>query len=145
MALANRATSGTATAPGWLVVVLLGAVGASMFYGDAIITPALSVLSAVEGLKTIDGLGGMSEPVILGITIAILTMLFAVQSRGTASVAGLFGPVCVVWFVALALLGIWHIAEVPQVLAAFDPRNAITFLLGHGVGGLFVLGAVFLT
>lgn len=145
MALANRATSGGATAKGWLVVLLLGAVGASMFYGDAIITPALSVLSAVEGLKTIDGMGGMSEPAILGITIAILTVLFAVQSRGTASVAGLFGPVCVVWFVALALLGIWHVTQVPQVLAAFDPRNAVTFLLGHGVGGLFVLGAVFLT
>lgn len=145
MALANRATSGTATASGWLVVLLLGAVGASMFYGDAIITPALSVLSAVEGLKTIEGMGGMSEPVILGITIAILTVLFAVQSRGTASVAGMFGPVCVVWFVALALLGVWHITQVPQVLSAFDPRNAVTFLLGHGVGGLFVLGAVFLT
>jgi KUP system potassium uptake protein len=140
MALAKRATDGR-----WLIVTLLGATGAAMFYGDAIITPALSVLSAVEGLKTIPGLGGMTEQVILGVTVVILVALFAVQSRGTASVASLFGPVCLVWFLALAGLGLWQIVDAPGVLAAFDPRNGVQFLASNGLTGLFVLGAVFLT
>lgn len=140
MALAKQATGG-----GWLIVTLLGASGAALFYGDAAITPALSVLSAVEGLQTIPGLGGMSQTAILGITIGILVALFMFQARGTAGIAALFGPVCVIWFVALAGLGLWHIADAPQVLAAFDPSNAVRFLTSHGVTGLFVLGAVFLT
>ncbi|MCH7627788.1 MAG: potassium transporter Kup [Proteobacteria bacterium] len=145
MALARRATAGPGKALGWTIVLLLGAVGAALFYGDAIITPALSVLSAVEGLKTIPGLGGMSQPIILGITMGILIGLFSFQARGTSGVAGLFGPVCAVWFVVLAALGMWHVAEAPQVMAAFDPREAIAFLSSHGIAGLFVLGAVFLT
>jgi KUP system potassium uptake protein len=140
MALAKRATGGR-----WPIVLLLGAMGAAMFYGDAIITPALSVLSAVEGLKTIPGMGDMSQPMILGVTVGILVSLFAIQSRGTASVAVLFGPVCLVWFLALAALGLWHIAGNPEILAAFNPLNAVNFLTSHGVTGLFVLGAVFLT
>ena len=140
MALAKRATGSQ-----WLIVLLLGATGAALFYGDAIITPALSVLSAVEGMKTVPGLESMSEPLILGLTLAILIGLFAIQSRGTASVAGLFGPVCVVWFVLLAGLGLWHITEQPGVLAAFNPMYAVHFMSTHGVTGLFVLGAVFLT
>ena len=140
MALAKRATGSQ-----WLIVLLLGATGAALFYGDAIITPALSVLSAVEGMKTVPGLEGMTDHLILGSTVAILIGLFAIQSRGTASVAGLFGPVCVVWFIVLAGLGLWHIAEVPAVLAAFNPLYAISFMATHGVTGLFVLGAVFLT
>lgn len=140
MALARKATDGR-----WLIVLLLGATGAAMFYGDAIITPALSVLSAVEGLKTIPGLEGMSEPAILGVAVAILVALFAIQARGTASIAGLFGPVCTLWFVALAGLGLWHIADAPQILTAFNPVNAVRFMASHGVTGLFVLGAVFLT
>ena len=140
MALAKRATDGR-----WLIVLLLGAIGAAMFYGDAIITPALSVLSAVEGLKTIPGFEGMTEPAILGVTVGILVALFAIQARGTASVAVLFGPVCTSWFLALAGLGLWHIADAPEILAAFNPLNAATFLTAHGITGLFVLGAVFLT
>lgn len=140
MALAQRAMGGR-----WLIVLLLGSIGAAMFYGDAIITPALSVLSAVEGLKTIPGFEAMTEPAILGLTVGILVALFAIQSRGTASVAVLFGPICTVWFIALAGLGLWHIGDAPQVLAAFDPRNAVSFLASHGMTGLFVLGAVFLT
>lgn len=140
MALAQRATDGR-----WLVVLLLGATGAAMFYGDAIITPALSVLSAVEGLKTIPGFEGMTEHAILGVTVGILVALFAIQARGTASVAVLFGPICTVWFFALGGLGVWHIADAPDILAAFNPLNAATFLTSHGVTGLFVLGAVFLT
>ena len=140
MALAQRAAGGR-----WLVVLVLGAAGAAMFYGDAIITPALSVLSAVEGLKTIPGFEGMTEHAILGVAVGILIALFAIQARGTASVAGLFGPVCTLWFLALAGLGLWHIADAPEILAAFNPLNAVRFLTSHGVTGLFVLGAVFLT
>jgi len=140
MALAKQATNGK-----WRVVLLLGAAGAALFYGDAILTPALSVLSAVEGLKTVPGLEGMSRPIILGATIAILIGLFAIQSRGTASVARLFGPICSLWFAALAALGVWHIIGTPAILAAFNPFAAIHFLSTHGMLGLLVLGAVFLT
>ena len=91
MAFAKRATGGR-----WLIVLILGATGAALFYRDAIITPALSVLSAVKGLKTIPGLGNMSQPIILGMTIGILAALFAIQTRGTATVAVLFGPVCLI-------------------------------------------------
>ncbi|HEY6869088.1 MAG TPA: KUP/HAK/KT family potassium transporter, partial [Novosphingobium sp.] len=140
MALAKRATGGR-----WTIVVVLGATGAALFYGDAIITPALSVLSAVEGLKTIPGMEGLGVNAILAITVGILIALFAFQSKGTAGVARLFGPVCALWFVALALLGLWHILEAPAVLQAFDPFDAINFMRTHGITGLFVLGAVFLT
>ena len=141
MALANNATGGK-----WLAVLVLGATGAALFYGDAIITPALSVLSAVEGLKTVPGLERvMSLPVILGMTIGILVGLFSMQSRGTAGVAKLFGPICTVWFVALTALGLWRILAAPAILAAFNPIEGVTFLATHGVPGLFVMGAVFLT
>ena len=140
MALARIATGGR-----WLIVTILGATGAALFYGDAIITPALSVLAAVEGLRTVPGLEGMELPMILGLTMAILFGLFAFQSRGTAGVASLFGPVCCVWFLALAALGLIHIFDAPQILAAFNPLAATGFLTQHGMAGLFVLGAVFLT
>ncbi|MEO8724100.1 MAG: potassium transporter Kup [Sphingobium sp.] len=140
MALGSRATKGA-----WPIVVLLGGTGAALFYGDAIITPALSVLSAVEGLRTIPGLGGMNLATILGLTVGILVGLFAIQASGTAKVARLFGPVCVVWFFSIGALGVWHIARAPEILLAFDPLEAVRFLLNHGLSGLFVLGAVFLT
>ncbi len=140
MALASRATEGR-----WPIVLLLGGAGAALFYGDAIITPALSVLSAVEGLKTVPGLRGMGISTVLGLTAGILVGLFAIQSRGTASVARLFGPICTIWFVSIGALGLWHIASAPAILAAFNPLEAIGFLMDHGVLGLFVLGAVFLT
>jgi KUP system potassium uptake protein len=140
MALANRATGGS------LIVLGLGAAGAALFYGDAIITPALSVLSAVEGLQTVPGVGALMTPrIILVITAAILVGLFMIQSHGTARVARLFGPVCVVWFLSIGALGVMHIADAPEVLAAFSPSYAVVFLMEHGVTGLFVLGAVFLT
>jgi KUP system potassium uptake protein len=140
MALANRATGGS------LIVLGLGAAGAALFYGDAIITPALSVLSAVEGLQTVSGVGALMTPrIILVITAAILVALFMIQSHGTARVARLFGPVCVVWFLSIGALGVMHIADAPEVLAAFSPSYAVVFLMEHGVTGLFVLGAVFLT
>ncbi len=140
MALAQRATGSRAG-----LVLVLGAAGAALFYGDAIITPALSVLSAVEGMKTVPGLEGLTLPVILGSTTGILVGLFLIQSRGTASVARLFGPVCLVWFVVIGGLGAWHLTDEPRILAAFDPWAAVSFMAGHGSAGLFVLGAVFLT
>jgi len=144
LALLALAQRGTARRGG--VVLALGAAGAALFYGDAVITPALSVLSAVEGLRTLPAIGGgFTEGRILAISLAILVGLFAIQSRGTAVVSKLFGPICVVWFVAIAAAGLVHIADEPAILAAFLPWHAVGFVLGHGVLGLFVLGAVFLT
>jgi KUP system potassium uptake protein len=140
MALAKRATGG------WRSVIVLGAAGAALFYGDAIITPALSVLSAVEGLRTLPGLAtSLSEQSIMFIAIAILIGLFAIQSHGTARVSRLFGPVCVVWFFAIGGIGVMHIFDAPAILLAFNPLHGIRFMLQHGMVGLFVLGAVFLT
>ena len=141
MALAQRKARKRRT-----LIVLLGAAGASLFYGDGIITPALSVLSAVEGLQTIPGLrGGVSQGEVLLITCAILVGLFAMQARGTAAVARLFGPICLIWFATIATIGLIHIFDEPAIFAAFLPHNAILFLANHGMAGLFVLGAVFLT
>jgi KUP system potassium uptake protein len=140
-ALARRAL-------GWRsrIALVLGAAGAALFYGDAIITPSLSVLSAVEGLRTIPGgADAIGEHTILAVTIVILIGLFLIQSRGTARVSVLFGPVCVLWFLVIGGLGLYHIADEPGILWAFNPWHAGQFLATHGVLGLFVLGAVFLT
>ena len=140
-ALARRAL-------GWRsrIALALGAAGAALFYGDAIITPSLSVLSAVEGLRTIPGgADAIGEHTILAVTIGILIGLFLIQSHGTARVAGMFGPICILWFVVIGGLGLWHIADEPGILWAFNPYHAAQFLATHGVLGLFVLGAVFLT
>src|SRR5712691_5356369 len=123
------------------LVFLLGVVGASMFLGDSVITPAISVLSAVEGLKLATPAFDHS---VVPLTIAILLVLFAAQSRGTAQVASLFGPIMVLWFVAIALAGLLHIRDDPAVLAAINPAYAVTFLHGHGHIGLVTLGLVFL-
>jgi KUP system potassium uptake protein len=128
------------------VAIVLGAAGASLFYGDAIITPALSVLSAMEGLRTIPSAAAFfDEATVRALTIAILVGLFLIQSRGTAQVSKLFGPVCILWFLAIGGLGLWHIADEPSILRVFSPTYGIMFLATHGVTGLFVLGAVFLT
>jgi len=136
MALAQRAVL-----RGGSVVVMLGIISAALFYGDAILTPALSVLSAVEGLKIVTP---AFDAYIVPITIVILIALFAAQSRGTASVAALFGPITLVWFVAIAVAGLWQIGQNPAVLRAFDPTQGVRFLSNHGVIGLVTLGAVFL-
>uniref|UniRef100_UPI0035CBD578 potassium transporter Kup n=1 Tax=uncultured Sphingomonas sp. TaxID=158754 RepID=UPI0035CBD578 len=129
-----------------LIALVLGASGAALFYGDAIITPALSVLSAVEGLKTIPGAGHLIDgDVILGLTIVILVALFFIQSHGTARVSALFGPVCILWFLVIGGLGLWHIADEPSILRVISPHYGAFFLADHGTLGLFVLGAVFLT
>ena len=127
------------------IVLALGAAGAALFYGDAVITPSLSVLSAVEGLKSLPGGGFFTEDRILIISLAILIGLFAIQSRGTDVVARLFGPVCIVWFVAIGSIGAMHVGDAPSVLGAFLPWHAVGYVTHHGVQGLFVLGAVFLT
>jgi KUP system potassium uptake protein len=127
-------------------ILVLGVVGAALFYGDAIITPAISVLSAVEGLKTAPGLANAITPSVeIAITLVVLVALFMVQSRGTAKVAAWFGPICLVWFVAIAALGLLHIPSAPRILLAFNPVYGITFLARHGVIGLFVMGSVSLT
>ncbi len=136
MALARRA-KGVAAGP----VVALGIVSAALFYGDAILTPALSVLSAVEGLKIATP---AFEPYIVPLAVLILLALFAVQWRGTASVATFFGPITLVWFLALAAAGVWHVVQGPQVLAAFNPMHGLNFMAGNGLIGLLTLGAVFL-
>src|SRR5437667_717604 len=136
MALAQRALGKSAGA-----VVLLGIISAALFYGDAVITPALSVLSAVEGLKLATP---AFEPYVVPLTVVILVALFAVQSRGTAQVAAFFGPIMVLWFVAIAIPGIVYIVGNPEVLLAFNPFYAASFLAHHGVIGLITLGAVFL-
>ncbi len=128
-----------------LLVLVLGAAGAALFYGDGIITPALSVLSAVEGIKTIPGMHHIARGEIILITSAILAGLFLMQARGTAIVARLFGPICLLWFVTIAAIGLIHIFDEPAILAAFLPHNGVLFMANHGVAGMFVMGAVFLT
>jgi len=123
------------------MVFLLGVAGAALFSGDAIITPAISVLSAVEGLDLVTS--RLTEYVI-PITIVILVTLFWVQSQGTARVAAFFGPIMIVFFLTIGALGAMHIPEAPQVLHAFDPRAGVGFLLHHGWIGFAVLGSVFL-
>jgi KUP system potassium uptake protein len=136
MALASRALAGRAG-----VVILLGIISGALFYGDAIITPALSVLSAIEGLKVATP---AFDEFVVPITVLILIILFSVQSRGTAKVAAFFGPVTLIWFAAIAAAGLWHIAQNPVVLFAFNPWYGVNFLIHHGIIALFTLGAVFL-
>jgi KUP system potassium uptake protein len=136
MALASRVAG-----RGNALVILLGIVSGALFYGDAIITPALSVLSAVEGMK-------IATPAfndyVVPVTVIILIALFAVQSRGTAKVAAVFGPLTLIWFAAIATAGLWHIGQNPAVLKTFSPVYGVYFLLHHGMIGFFTLGAVFL-
>jgi KUP system potassium uptake protein len=126
--------------PQWALVGL-GVFGACLMYGDGMITPAISVLSAVEGVKNITPL---LEPYVIPVTIAILAGLFLLQKRGTAKVGSLFGPIMLLWFCVLAVLGIVQIVKCPEVLAAVFPWHGLDFLLENRVHGFIVLGAVFL-
>ncbi|MGB8137946.1 MAG: KUP/HAK/KT family potassium transporter, partial [Pseudolabrys sp.] len=135
-ALATRAL-GRRTA----FVFIVGVIGASMFLGDSVITPAISVLSAVEGLKLASPAFG---DFVVPLTVIILIALFAAQSRGTARVAAMFGPIMVVWFVSIAIAGGLHIRDDPTVLFAINPYYGVNFLIHHGTIGLVTLGAVFL-
>ncbi len=142
MALAQRFVGGNSK---W--VFFAGILGAAFFYGDGIITPAVSVLGAIEGLKQAPIIGSYLEPYILLISTAILIGLFIVQSKGTHVVAAWFGPITLVWFATLAWLGIVHIFDDKslRILAALNPISAFNFLIHDAGISLIVLGAVFLT
>ncbi|CBW74884.1 Kup system potassium uptake protein [Mycetohabitans rhizoxinica HKI 454] len=142
LALMALALRGFARDGKWIgVLMAFGIFGACMFYGDAVITPAISVMSAVEGLE-------IAAPslarYVLPITLLILIALFMLQKHGTEVVGRLFGPVMIVWFVTLALLGLYHIATAPRVIAALNPWYAIRFMHDHAVQAYHVLGSVFL-
>lgn len=122
-------------------IVLLGVFGAALLYGDGIITPAISVLSAVEGLQVATPL---FTPYVLPITLAIIIGLFLIQSRGTASIGRVFGPVMLLWFGVLAILGVINIVQHPQILAAANPLHAVSFFITNGWHGFLVLGTIFL-
>jgi KUP system potassium uptake protein len=122
-------------------VITLGIFGAAMFYGDSMITPAISVLSAVEGLEIATPLFARW---VVPLTLAILTGLFLIQRHGTASVGAFFGPVTVVWFVAIAIAGLSRIGDHPDIIEALNPAQAVAFLVANPAPGFFVLGAVFL-
>ena len=123
------------------VVALIVVVGAALLYGDGAITPAISVLSAIEGLEV---LSPKFEPAVIPITCVILLVLFAVQKRGTGAVGKLFGPIMLVWFFTIGALGAYQIAQEPQVLAALSPHHAVRFFAAHGMPGFLVLGSVVL-
>jgi len=126
---------------GYLWIMAAGLVGAALFYGDGVITPAISVLSAVEGLKVATPL---FEPYVVPISVVLLVGLFLVQGHGTAAVGRLFGPVMLVWFLALAVIGLWGIAQHPGILRAINPIYGAVLLLGTPWHGFVMLGAVFL-
>ncbi|MET0906870.1 MAG: potassium transporter Kup [Tardiphaga sp.] len=136
MALAHRAVGSNGT-----VVVMLGIIGAALFYGDAVITPAVSVLSAIEGTKLVTK---AFEPYVVPITIVLLVAIFAVQSHGTAKVANFFGPIMCLWFFVIAVAAVPQIIQNPGVLAAFNPSHAVYFMFHHGIIAFVTLGAVFL-
>ncbi|MBT2186120.1 potassium transporter Kup [Sphingobium sp. H33] len=141
LALLALITRKLTTARGSTAIIMLGVVATALFYGDAIITPAISVLSAVEGLTTVRA---ELTQLVLPITIAILVFLFAIQSRGTASVGRLFGPVIIVYFAVLAVLGITWIAQAPEVLWALNPWHALHFFLLDPTLAFLALGSVVL-
>jgi KUP system potassium uptake protein len=122
-------------------VISIGILGAALLYGDGAITPAISVLSALEGIKA-----PVPEftPYVLPLSIIVLVAVFALQPQGSARIGKLFGPIMTVWFVTIGLLGLFGILHHPAVLAAFDPRYGLAYLFGHGMTGFLVLGGVFL-
>ena len=123
------------------MLVLLGIFGAALLYGDGMITPAITVLGAVEGLKVATPL---FEPYVVPIAVVILIGVFAIQRYGTHRVGRMFGPIMVIWFVVIAALGVMWMVRQPIVLTAVDPRHAFYFFREHGWHGFAVLGAVFL-
>ena len=123
------------------VLLVIGVFGASLFYGDAVLTPAISVLSAIEGLEV--GSQALATYV-MPLSVVILVALFAIQRFGTGLVGLMFGPVCALWFVSIGIAGAWNIAKVPAVLAAVNPMHAATFVTSHGLASFVVLGSVLL-
>ncbi|TAJ71347.1 MAG: potassium transporter Kup [Phenylobacterium sp.] len=141
MALAQRVSPGGRSR----IIFFLGVVGAALFYGDGIITPAVSVMGAVEGLKLAPGVGPrLDQGMVQAISAGILVGLFLVQSRGTAMVAKFFGPITALWFLTLAGLGVFHIADDLSILRALSPHFGVIFLIDNGFLGFVILGSVFL-
>jgi KUP system potassium uptake protein len=139
MALAQRSVKGRSA-----MVLVLGMLGAALFYGDGILTPAVSVLSAVEGLERAPGIGPSLTPYVLPISIVILVALFLVQPRGTASVGRFFGPITAVWFLTLGALGLFHIFDDPSIVRGLSPHYGVAMLINNGALGFLILGGVFL-
>ncbi|HEX4522080.1 MAG TPA: potassium transporter Kup [Casimicrobiaceae bacterium] len=142
MALLALATSSVRDRPRLRNALLaVGVFGAALFYGDAVLTPAISVLSAVEGLEV--GTDAL-KPYVVPLSAGILIALFAIQRYGTGTVGLLFGPVCALWFVSIGAIGVWQIGKAPQILEALDPTHAVRFVTGHGFASFVVLGSVLL-
>jgi KUP system potassium uptake protein len=139
--LALMSMTGANWYEGRRILIVMGLFGAALIYGDGIITPAISVLSALEGLNVATE---VFKPHVVSMALVILLGLFAVQSRGTAQIAKAFGPVMLLWFAIIAALGVAGISRYPEVIAAVDPRYGIALLTGHGWSGIAVLGGVFL-
>src|SRR6202166_1283888 len=139
--LALMSMTGANWSEGRRILIVMGLFGAALIYGDGIITPAISVLSALEGLNVATE---VLKPHVVSIAVAIVFALFAIQSRGTAQIAKAFGPVMLLWFAVIAALGVAGISRYPAVIAAVDPRYGIALLTGHGWSGIAVLGGVFL-
>jgi KUP system potassium uptake protein len=142
MALLALASSAVRDRPRWrALIMLLGVFGASLFYGDAVLTPAISVLSAIEGLEV--GTAAF-KPYVVPLSVGVVVGLFALQRQGTSVVGALFGPVAVLWFLAIAAMGLYGIGSNPQVLFALNPLHALGFVTQHGWSSFVVLGAVLL-
>jgi len=141
LALMALSSSNLRRSRSYVPLIFLGVFGSALLYGDGMITPAISVLGAVEGLKiAAPGLGSLIVP----ITIVILIGLFLVQRRGTGGIGAVFGPITLLWFATIAVLGVSHILQYPRVLVAISPLYGVRFLLTHGERGLLVLGGVVL-
>ncbi len=142
MALLSLASSSVTAHPKLRnLLFLIGAFGAALFYGDGVITPAISVLSAVEGLEVATPL---LQPYVLPVTLTVLILLFLLQQRGTGGIGAIFGPVTLIWFATLGLIGLINIAEAPRILYALNPIYAVAFCLDNGFLAFIVFGAVVL-
>ncbi len=123
------------------ILILIGLFGTALLYGDGMITPAISVLSAVEGIHVATP---ALQPFAVPVAIIILLALFAIQRHGTGTIGSLFGPIMIIWFTTLALLGVMHLFDEPRVLGAINPAHAITYFSNNGIGGFLSLGSIFL-
>ena len=139
MALAQKALGHYSS-----TMFFLAMCGAALFYGDSIITPALSVLGAIEGIKEAPGIGHSLDSVIVPAAFIILVVLFIVQSKGTAKVARFFGPIMMLWFVVIGVMGALFVVQKPEIIMALSPHFGILFLFDNGLTGFVILGSVFL-
>ena len=142
MALLALASASVKRHPNWRTpLMLLGAFGAALFYGDSVITPAVTVLGAMEGLEIATPL---LKPFVVPLSVVVILVLFAIQQKGTATVGAMFGPIMLLWFATLGVSGALNIVANPDVMQALNPVHALRFITQHGFGSFIVLGAVFL-